>query len=342
MSAGSLCVVPQINALAGPAAFSARLIAGLRLAGYDVHHDPERADTHAVLVIAGTRRIQPILTARRRGVRIVQRLNGINWIHRRRRTGLRHYLRAELGNLLLAFTRRWLADHLVYQSHFVRDWWQRAYGMPAATSEVIWNGVDLSIFTPFGTECPPDDRVRVQVVEGHFKGGFEIGMEIAAGFGAALQAHSRQPVELVIAGEANTSDQQAIQRKYSDLRIKWCGVVAPQQIPALNRQAHLFLSTDLHAACPNAVIEALACGVPVVAFDTGALGELVSREAGRIVPYGGDPWKAELPHFDRLAAAALEILAQPGQFRMGARARAEKFFSQERMCAAYLKALVGE
>ncbi len=342
MNGGSICIVPQINALAGPAAFSARLIRGLRQAGCDVHHDPVRADTRAVLIVAGTRHIQPILDARRRGARIVQRLNGINWIHRRRRTGLRHYLRAEMGNLLLAFTRRWLAQHVVYQSHFVQRWWERAYGKPPASSEVIWNGVDLDLFTPLGEEHPPRDRVRVQVVEGHFKGGFEIGLEIAAGFGAALQVHCRQPVELAVAGEARPSDQQAIQHKYPNLKIEWCGVVAPGQIPALNRQAHLFLSTDLHAACPNAVIEALACGVPVVAFNTGALGELVSREAGRVVPYGSNAWKAELPHFDRLAQAALDILAQPEAYRAGARAHAEGCFGQERMCAAYLQALTAD
>ncbi|MEW6651193.1 MAG: glycosyltransferase family 4 protein [Chloroflexota bacterium] len=341
MSSGSICVVPQINALAGPAAFSARLKTGLLQAGYTVHHDPARADTLAVLIIAGTRNIQPLWNARRRGARIVQRLNGINWIHRQRNTGLRHYLRAELGNLLLWYTRQWLAEHVVYQSHFVQQWWQRTYGKPSASSEVIWNGVDLCVFTPQGKERPPDDRVRVQVVEGHFKGGFEIGMEIAAGFAAALQRACRQPVELAVAGEANRLEQEAISRKHGNITIEWSGVVPPERIPALNRQAHLFLSTDLHAACPNAVIEALACGVPVVAFDTGALGELVSREAGRIAPYGGDAWKAELPHYDGLAQAALEILANQAQFRAGARAHAECNFSQERMCAGYLKALTG-
>ena len=45
----------------------------------------------AILVIAGTRNLLPLWRARRRGVRIVQRLDGINWIHRRRHTGLRHF-----------------------------------------------------------------------------------------------------------------------------------------------------------------------------------------------------------------------------------------------------------
>ncbi|MCX7975789.1 MAG: hypothetical protein N2646_01840 [Bellilinea sp.] len=112
MSGGSLCLLPQIHALAGPASFSARFKAGMARLGVEVHHDALRSDTRAILIIAGTRHIQPILQARRRGVRVVQRLNGINWIHRHRKTGLRHFLRAETGNLLLAFTRRFLADYV--------------------------------------------------------------------------------------------------------------------------------------------------------------------------------------------------------------------------------------
>ncbi len=32
--------------------------------------------------------------------------------------------------------------------------------------------------------------------------------------------------------------------------------------------------------------------------------ELVTEEAGRVVPYGGDSWKLEKPDFSNLAASA--------------------------------------
>ena len=77
----------------------------------------------------------------------------------------------------------------------------------------------------------------------------------------------------------------------SHIPIEWLGVVRRDAIPELDRSAHALFSADLNAACPNAVIEALACGLPVVAFDTGALKELVTAGAGRLGAYGSDVWR---------------------------------------------------
>ena len=58
----------------------------------------------------------------------MQRLDGINWLHRRLPTGPRHFLRAEYGNRLLALLRARVVTHLVYQSEFVRGWWGAQFG----------------------------------------------------------------------------------------------------------------------------------------------------------------------------------------------------------------------
>ncbi|HEY6074412.1 MAG TPA: hypothetical protein VIV15_13740, partial [Anaerolineales bacterium] len=90
----------------------------------------------------------------------------------------------------------------------------------------------------------------------------------------------------------------------------------------------------------NSVIEALACGLPVAGFAHGSLPELVAGDAGRLVPYGGDPWKLETPDIPALALAAAEILKDNDRFRRAARARAESLLGLDAMVDAYLKVLL--
>jgi glycosyltransferase involved in cell wall biosynthesis len=121
--------------------------------------------------------------------------------------------------------------------------------------------------------------------------------------------------------------------------VRWHGVVPPDSVPSYNRSAHVLFSSDLLPACPNSVIEALACGLPVLAFDTGALPEIVKNDAGRLAAYGGDPWRLDPPDLDGLAQAVAEVLGDRARFSAGARRRAEEFFSLDRMVQGYLDAL---
>jgi glycosyltransferase involved in cell wall biosynthesis len=90
------------------------------------------------------------------------------------------------------------------------------------------------------------------------------------------------------------------------------------------------------------VIEALACGLPVLAFDTGALAELVQDGAGIVVPYGADHWRLEDPVIAPLASACVEVLQNNPVYRKNARMRAETAFDLEPMVEAYLEALVSQ
>jgi glycosyltransferase involved in cell wall biosynthesis len=106
------------------------------------------------------------------------------------------------------------------------------------------------------------------------------------------------------------------------------------------RSSHALFSAEINPPCPNSVIEALACGLPVVGFDTGSLSEIVRGDAGRVVPYGGDEWKLQKPDMPALANATGEVFDEQDRFRTLARARAESFFDVEKMVDEYLKVLL--
>lgn len=316
--------------------FEAKFTKSLAARGIQVTYDLDDPSSDAVLVVGGTRHLGALRRARQRGVPVVQRLDGINWLHRKTHTGIFHWLRAERNNRVLAHIRKSIATGIVYQSRFVVDWWQRKYGA-GPQSRVIHNGVDLKEFSAQGPETLPTDRTRILMVEGSLLGGYELGLETAVALVNHLE--KSRPVELVVAGKVGEVQKSRWAGK-TKLPINWLGVVANEQIPALNRSAHLLYSSDINAACPNSVIEALACGLPVLAFDTGALGELVPASTGRVVPYGGDPWQLDRPDVAALAAGAAEILAAP-QMRRAARAHAEAAFNLDKMTDAYIEALSG-
>ena len=319
--------------------FQAKITSGLVERGIQVSFDPAAEPFDAALIIGGTRNLVALRRIARRDVPIVQRLDGINWLHRRLRTGFRHWLRAEIGNWLLAYIRGRIATKIIYQSKFVEDWWERIYGPGPRNKRVIHNAVDLGLFQPDDSIKPPNDRITILMVEGNLQGGYELGVESAVALAEGLKTASNK-VELVVAGQVEPKLTATWDEK-AKTKIRWTGVIPNEQLPKLYRSAHLLFSGDLNPACPNSVIEAMACGLPVLAFDTGALSELVAEKAGRIVPYGGDPWKLGRPNIAGLVEGAKEILSHQVSFRSGARSWAEEKFGLDDMVNAYLEVLGG-
>ena len=333
-----ICLLPHLTGAGGPPVFQRKMVEGLHARGIEAVHAIDSVPYQAVLVIGGTRQIRGLQQIGSRGVPIIQRLNGMNWIHRRRWTGLKHFIRAEYGNYNLNLIRRRLAHSIVYQSRFAQKWWEQQKGAINKPGSVIYNGVDLEHYSADGPPSPPDDRYTVLVVEGNLAGGYETGLEHAAGLAARLNGQADRPVELVVAGNVPPAVQKSIQASAA-VPIRWAGHLPQDKISALDRSAHLLFSADINAACPNSVVEALACGLPVLALESGALPELVSDGAGLIVPYGGSPWKLDPPDLDGLARAGLEILNDQSTFRGAARQQAEARFGLDRMVERYLEVI---
>lgn len=333
-----ICILPQVDGIGGMASFRLKFEQGLRARGVDVTHDLSAA-SDATLVIAGARSLLPLWKARQRGQRIAQRLDGINWVHRKRKTGVKHFLRAEYGNFILSFIRRNIATKIIYQSEFSRNWWEDWYGKTSTPSVVIHNGIDLDVYSVKRDSISPYPPYRLLIVEGSLGGGYDMGLDNAIKLAETLKEKYDLPIELIVVGKISDGHRLRVESN-SRVTIQWMGSLPRERIPEIMRSAHLLFSADLHPACPNAVIEALACGLPVVAFDTGAVKELVVGDAGRVVPYGSNPWNIEPPDISALAQAAHDILQRQAHFSHTARAHAESALGLDTMVDAYLKVLL--
>ena len=331
-----ICIVPRVDGPGGVTSFRLKFEEGLRTRSMDVTNDPAQA-ADSILVLAGTRKLLPLLKARRRGVPMVQRLDGINWVHRVRWAGLRYFIRAIYGNANLSFIRKRLADHVIYQSQFIKRWWDDWYRPARVPSSVILNGVDLNRYTPHGLHERPSGHHRLLVVEGSLAGGLNYGLFNAAALANALSKKFK--IELMIVGRVDGRTKNRLKHQ-NMFRMQFMDTVPREHIPWLMRSSHLLFSAELNPPCPNSVIEALACGLPVVGFDTGSLSELVQTDAGRLVPYGSNQWKLKQPDIPSLADASAEVLQDQDRFRKSARERAEASFDVEKMVDEYLKVLL--
>ena len=331
-----ICIVPRVDGLAGVASFRLKFENGLRARGVDITHDTSEP-SDAILVLAGTKHLLPLWRARSRGQRIVQRLDGINWVHRVRWAGLKYTVRAIYGNWNLSFIRARLADEVIYQSQFINRWWNDWYRPARVPSSVIVNGVDLDQYTPDGLHERPPMHYRLLIVEGSMAGGLNSGLYYAVEL--ADRISQKFKIELNIVGKVDSHTKNQL-KDQTAFRINFMDTVKREHIPWLMRSSHLLFSAEVNPPCPNSVIEALSCGLPVIGFDTGSLSELVQGDSGRLAPYGANQWKLEQPDIQALADAAEEVLQNNEKFRQSAREHAEENLSLEKMVAQYLKVLL--
>jgi len=205
-------------------------------------------------------------------------------------------------------------------------------------ASVILNGVDLDQYSPAGLHERPTGHHRILLVEGSLSGALDSGLHSAVSLAEKLSQKSR--VELFVVSRVDKHTQNRLTDQ-NPFRIKFMESIPREQIPWLMRSSHVLFSAEVNPPCPNSVIEALACGLPVIGFDTGSLSEIVQGGAGRLAPYGANHWKLEKPDISGLVHAAEEVLDDQPRFRKSAREQAENMLGLDKMVDEYLKVLLG-
>lgn len=151
-------------------------------------------------------------------------------------------------------------------------------------------------------------------------------------------AHARGCVAgLLIAGgvEPDCDAYAARLREASaNLPVEWLGHT--EDIGPVLRRAGIFAMISEPAGCPNASLEAMAHGLPVVATDFGAVREqVVCGETGYVTPRGDA---------QAMSDAIISLAGEPERraaFGKAGRARAERLFSVARMADGYERLMGG-
>ncbi len=110
------------------------------------------------------------------------------------------------------------------------------------------------------------------------------------------------PVELLLAGDgpARSAVVHAVEQLDLTAHVTLLGATPPEQVPDLLHSADVFVHAAVTEGFCNAVLEAQACGLPVVATDAGGLPENVVHDVTGILVPRRDP-RAFADAVERLA-----------------------------------------
>jgi glycosyltransferase involved in cell wall biosynthesis len=280
---------------------------------------PNRSTDFNVLYLGSTslpRDLGPLLRlARRRAIPVVVNQDGVaypGWA-------------GEATEELNARYRRALqaADHVLFQSQFSKDSSDLFLGEPGGQWEVLYNAVDVDHFTP--APIAPEDG-PVLLLGGDQTQAYRLELALRT-FVLVLE---REPAaRLLMAGRLVSPAEPLLDELRIRDRVELVGRYAQRDAPDLIRRAHLLLHTKVKDPCPSAVIEAMACGLPVVYPASGGTIELVGAEAGIGVPHP-DSWEHDQPPApEELADAVVQVLASRPVYAAAARERAVERFSLE-------------
>lgn len=214
----------------------------------------------------------------------------------------------------------WWSDAIVCNSTAVLADAVRAGRIPSQKARVIYNGVDA---IPDEPTSPPPGRISILVIANliAYKGH----NVLLKAFASALPQLGAEKTRLELAGsgpeEANL--RGVVRQLGIEAQVRFLGSVS--DVRGLLVTCTFTVLPSLTEGMPNAVLESLACGRPVIASRVGGVPEILTYGGGIMVPAGDHP---------ALAEALVELAADPDRARaLGERGRrmVESRFGLQRM-----------
>jgi len=213
------------------------------------------------------------------------------------------------------------ADQTMWLSEALRAHLTEA-GAPLPVGRVQYQGVDCSHFSPGQASMSPGRSLSLLFVGRlHPSKGPDIALQALA----EVRARGRS-ANLVVVGEADDpAYEAALHRQAAELGVadyvSWRGKMTRDVLPEVYREADIFLfvSRLAHEGQGLTYLEAMACGVPVVASPSGGAREFLTRYpiarlakncdgssfADEIIEAAGNPAEAH-----QIAAEALHIVRE--------------------------------
>jgi glycosyltransferase involved in cell wall biosynthesis len=200
------------------------------------------------------------------------------------------------------------ADSLIAASSSIAALAAGRYDVPLERIEVVDGAVDTETFRPIERR---DEGAHGMTLL--FVGDVEASKGADTVLDAFIKLAGRHPLlALVIAGAIGPETAEAMRSRTADVglaeRVRILGFVEHEQLPALYRSADVFAApSDYEGGLGMVYLEAMACGLPVVALAAGGAAEAIEHEVTGILMSRGDVEET---------AAAVERLLGDRQLRV--------------------------
>ena len=206
------------------------------------------------------------------------------------------------------------STHVIVDSMNTKNDLMKIYSLPDSRIDVVYPGVDRSFTRPSNQEI---DRVKNKyhltspylLCVGTQEPRKNLGLAISA-FNLVKKRPEFSSLSLVIAGKYGWGEQV----KVGEVGFKTLGFVVEADLPGLYAGAEVFVFPSLYEGFGFPVLEAMACGTPVVAINVASQSEIVGQ-AGVLV--------------DKTPSALEEgiviALQSPAKYRALGLAQAQKF-----------------
>ena len=235
------------------------------------------------------------MLGRRKGPVMVHRVDGVPELVRGHRTA---------ADTVQPGINR-LADHTIFQTEYCRTSFVEHCGVTPKSWQVINNAVNPRFFFPAHKSRKPGGVLRLVAVSWS--------ANRRKGFETLAQLSCLSRVEVIFAGNWCPDIEPA--------EVRVVGVLNSRELADLIRSCDAMVHAAWNEPCSNAIMESMACGLPIVYRDSGGNAEL-AKDYG--VPLGDD-----------LSATLDELMVNYAILRERLRDRRE-FFLIERAAKEYL------
>ena len=231
------------------------------------------------------------------------------------------------------------ADYVLYQSEFAKRAADRFLGVTDRPSEILYNAVDTEQFTP--NETSPHLRVPILLLSGSQMQTYRV----EAALRTVNELKNTFPaIQLIVTGlskqhgkrrEIEIFAKQLAHSLAIQDHILFADAYAHHNAANLYRQATILLHPQYNDVCPGVVLEAMACGLPVVYSNSGGTPELVGEEAGIGID-AEQSWERDCPPApEELADAVRRVLKNYDAYASAARTRAVNLFDSNKWLARH-------